>query len=308
MSYPDIAETKPFVHIQVGILGSHCTGNASGWQLGMEGIPTPWKIQYSFSRPSWRQRSPRNCTAAPKKHLLGYWGVFRPPRCHHRCPQGVSHGYFSLLSTGLHPTSGSPPNFSRIFPNPFHRGLHSPALVSPAAPSPGADGFPAGKGDFIQEFPLGLFFGKFLQKVSLGIRGAFQCHPWEGSLGVSNSRKKTFGAREFHSLTTSNGGSLLPLPKTVLEGQKKRRIREETPNPGGNKGGRDTKRCRSPRMGWDWMQKTPEGFPPAPPAQHQIKVTHDAHFPTIPSPPAPYSRDFSRGSPPQPSAVPSRPG
>lgn len=89
---------------------------------------------------------------------------------------------------------------------------------------------------------------------------------------------------------------------------KKRRIWEETPNPGGEKGGRDAKRCRSPRMGWDWMEKTPEGFPPALPAQHQIKVTHDAHFPTTPSPPAPYSRDFSWGSPPQPSAVPSRPG
>lgn len=226
-----------------------------------------------------------------------------------RCPLGVSHGFFSLFSTGLHPTSGSLP-FSRIFPHSL------PSLVVSTAPpwfllllhlwEPMV--FQLEKGISSKNSHRDYFIRRFLQKKKKSFFGnswGFAKSPLGRIMGVSNSRKKTFGAREFHSLTTSNGESLLPLPKTVLEGQKNRRIWEESPKSRREQGRKGHQEMPQPTDGVGLDGEDSGGIParPACPAPNESHTRRT--FPTIPSPPAPYSRDFCRESPPQPSAVPS---
>lgn len=178
MFYPDIAETKPFVHIRVGILVRRSTGK---WEC-REFPPPPENPIFLLPPHSGRQRSPRNGMAAPKKKASPgiFWG-FPPSLVSPGGAAAVPKGFPWIFFPAVHGVPSHLHHFPEFSLIPFHRGLHSPALASPAAPSPGADGFPAGKGNFIQEFPLGLVFGRFLQKASLGIHEAFQCHPWEGS-------------------------------------------------------------------------------------------------------------------------------
>lgn len=198
MSYPDIAETKPFVHIQVGILGSHGTGNASGWQLGTEGIPTPWKIQYSFSRPSWRQRSPRNCTAAPKKHLLGYWGVFRPPWCHQEVPPLSPRGSPWIFFPVLHRAPSHLRLSAEFFPN-FPQSLPSwspqPRPGFSCCPIARSRRFSSWKGGFHPRIPTGIVFWEVLTKSFFGNSWGFPMSPLGRIIGRLQQPEKNLWSK-----------------------------------------------------------------------------------------------------------------
>lgn len=146
----------------------------------MEGIPTPLENPIFLLLALLEAKIPQewHCSFPPKKIIWNAGGFSTLPgvtrRCH-RCPQGVSMDNFPCSPQGSIPTLAFHlfPEFSLI---PFHRGLHSPALVSPAAPSPrktlgsgkpwSHSVFQLGKRGFHPRIPTGIIFGGFLEVLT----------------------------------------------------------------------------------------------------------------------------------------------